>query len=99
MSTDQPDLAEAPESNFVMQRPEATKEPFFDPERDKLYTTRQVAEMFSVKQVTVREWINSGKLPAIRIGSGHLRVIERELRKFASHRFNFNEDRDSIVEG
>jgi hypothetical protein len=59
----------------------------FDPETDTLYTTAKVAELFSVTQETVRDWISDGKLPAIRLRSGHLRVTRRELVAFANHRF------------
>jgi excisionase family DNA binding protein len=74
-----------------MQRP-AEPEPIFDPERDKLYSTTRVAEIFDVSNETVRDWIKAGKLNAIRLGSNRLRVTDREIKRFASHRFNPSTD-------
>ena len=68
--------------------PEVTPvEVVFDPETEKLYTTSEVATMFSVSSETVRDWIAQGKLPAIRLGSTHLRVTRTNLMKFANHKY------------
>jgi excisionase family DNA binding protein len=66
--------------------------PLFDPENDKLYTTQEIATMFSVTSETVRDWISSGRLPAIRLRSGHLRVTRRQAMEFANHRFSASDD-------
>lgn len=70
-----------------MSSPTAPEAPLFNPESDKLYTTKDVAEMFAVTSETVRDWIGEGKLPAIRLGSGHLRVKQTDVVAFANHRF------------
>lgn len=64
-----------------------TEEPIFDPTQDKLYTTAEAAEIFSVKQETVRDWISSGRLEAIRLRSGQLRITRKQLMAFANHKF------------
>lgn len=56
----------------------------------KLYTPKEVAEMFSVTTYTVREWIRSGELKATRLGKGQrapYRVPEKELHAFAIERY------------
>lgn len=51
---------------------------------EKLLKTAQVAEMFSVTQETIRDWINDGKLRAVKIGNGHYwRVPESAVRELA----------------
>ena len=48
---------------------------------EKLYTCEDVAERYSVKAITVLEWIRQQKLPAICIGKGY-RVKESDLLEF-----------------
>ena len=74
---------------MTMERP--TDQATFDPTTDKLYTTNEVAEFFSVTSETVRDWITTGKLSAVRLGSGRYRVPRRVLMDFANHRFGFSE--------
>ena len=69
------------------ERPTEEVEAPFDPLTEKLYTTTEVAEMFSVTQETVRDWITNGRLKAVRLGSGHYRVTRTVLMSFANHRF------------
>ncbi len=50
---------------------------------EKLLTCEQVAERYSVKVITVWEWIKSKKLPAIKIAGGrHYRVRPDDLAAF-----------------
>lgn len=46
-----------------------------------MYTTREVAEMFKVDPKTVKRWIYSGKLKAIRTPGGHYRVTEKSVKE------------------
>jgi len=46
----------------------------------KLYTIKQVSEMFQVSEQSVRRWIKNGKLKAIKIG--YIRISEEELNSF-----------------
>lgn len=50
---------------------------------DNLYTCEQVANRYSVKKMTVWEWIRKGKLPAIKLGKEY-RVREGDLQAFES---------------
>lgn len=38
-------------------------------ERDKLYPTTDVADFFSVKTGTIRDWIKREKLDAVKVGN------------------------------
>lgn len=50
---------------------------------EKLLTCEQVAERYSVKVITVWEWIKSKKLPAIKIAGGrYYRVRPDDLAAF-----------------
>lgn len=55
-------------------------------EFEKLYTVQKVAELFSVTSETVRNWIKSGRLSAVKI-NGYFRVSNSELKKFANSRY------------
>lgn len=59
----------------------------FDPSSDKLYTPKEAAELFNVKQDTVRNWMQSGKLPYIRLETGRYRIKRSDLLAFANRRF------------
>ncbi len=48
----------------------------------KLLSTKDITEMFKVNRVTVAEWVNSGKLPAIKTLGGHSRVRREDLVQF-----------------
>jgi len=43
-------------------------------------TVREVAEIFSVCEMTVRRWIYSGKLKAVKVGRT-VRIQESEIEK------------------
>lgn len=48
---------------------------------DKLYTCAEVAERYSVKKLTVWEWIRNKKMAAVKIGKEY-RVSESDIRAF-----------------
>ena len=52
---------------------------------EKLYTCEEVAERYSVKAITVWDWIRKKKLSAIRIGKSY-RVKESDLLEFEKSR-------------
>ena len=50
---------------------------------EKLLTCEQVAERYSVKVITVWEWIRSKKLPAVKLAGGKTyRVRPEDLETF-----------------
>lgn len=56
----------------------------------RMFSPKEIAEMFSVTEYTVREWIKAGELKATRLGSGSrapIRVPEAELQDFATKRY------------
>lgn len=53
---------------------------------ETLYTTKEVAEMFKVNEVTVYRWVRSGELTAIRLPRGCYRISADELKKFIAER-------------
>lgn len=64
--------------------------PEFNPDNlddDAMYTTAHVARLFGVTSETVRDWIQSNKLPGVRLPSGQWRVKRRDVIKFANHKF------------
>jgi excisionase family DNA binding protein len=46
------------------------------------YTTFDVGEMCGVCRITVRNWVNNGKLPAILTPGGHRRISHQDLTNF-----------------
>ncbi len=46
------------------------------------FTVKGVADYCLVSKVTVRRWIKSGRLPAIRLPSGHYRISVVDFRGF-----------------
>jgi len=58
-----------------------TAAPDQDDGAGKLYSTEEAAEYFSVHVQTVRSWIRSGRLPAVRLaGQKSIRIRERDLQ-------------------
>jgi excisionase family DNA binding protein len=53
---------------------------------DELLTIDQVASLLQVNPQTVRNWIDAGKLPALRIGARRIRVQRGELNAFTGFR-------------
>lgn len=53
---------------------------------DRLYSTKYVADMFSVTKETVRNWIKDGKLKGVRlVDGGPWKVKHSDLIAFANH--------------
>jgi len=52
---------------------------------DDYLTTSDIARLLKVNHMTVRRWINSGKLPAIDLGRG-FRVSKAAFEKFLDER-------------
>lgn len=50
---------------------------------DPFLTTGQVAEIFQVKEFTVRKWINDKDLKAVKIGKSW-RIQQSEVSRFAN---------------
>jgi excisionase family DNA binding protein len=67
--------------------PEPLPTPIFDPSTDELYSTTKVAQIFDVKPETVRDWIRTGKIEAVRLASGHHRIKRSVVMAFANHKF------------
>lgn len=51
----------------------------------QLYTCAEVADRYSVKIITVWDWIRKKKLPAVKIGRDY-RISEDDLLKFEAER-------------
>lgn len=50
---------------------------------EKVYTCKEVAEKYRVSEFTIREWIKSGKLKAVRTGEkGRYRIKQEHLDEF-----------------
>lgn len=52
---------------------------------DDYLTTSDIAKILKVNLMTVRRWINSGKLPAIDLGRGY-RVTKASFERFLDER-------------
>jgi excisionase family DNA binding protein len=48
----------------------------------KRVKVKDIAEECMVSKTTVRRWIKKGKLPAIRLPSGHYRISLRDFKRF-----------------
>ena len=48
---------------------------------EKLYTTTEIADMLSVSDRTVRNWIDEGKISAYKLGVSY-RIKESDLMNF-----------------
>ena len=51
-------------------------------ERDKVLSTFQAADYCQVSPFTVRNWVESGELPAYRTPGGHRRILRRDMDEF-----------------
>jgi excisionase family DNA binding protein len=56
-----------------------------DTQEEELYSTRKVAATFAVTTETVRNWIETGKLKAIKVNT-HWRVPRSEVIRMAKER-------------
>jgi excisionase family DNA binding protein len=52
------------------------------PSHDEFLTVDDVASLLKVDQQTVRNWIDRGELPGVRVGSRHVRVRQSDLEAF-----------------
>lgn len=50
-----------------------------------MYNCEEIAEIYSVKLITVWDWIRKKKLPAIKIGREY-RIKEEDLKTFEDER-------------
>jgi excisionase family DNA binding protein len=48
----------------------------------KRVKVKDIADQCMVSKTTVRRWIKGGKLPAIRLPSGHYRISTADFRDF-----------------
>jgi excisionase family DNA binding protein len=48
----------------------------------KSVAIRDIADHCMVDRVTVRRWVKSGKLPAIKLPSGHYRITQVDYQEF-----------------
>lgn len=46
---------------------------------DEFFTVAEVAELLKLNQMTIRNWINSGRLPAVRLGQRRVRIRRTDL--------------------
>ena len=49
------------------------------PSHSEFLTVREVAELLKLNQQTVRNWIDRGELPAVRVGARRVRVLRSDL--------------------
>lgn len=54
-------------------------------------TPEQVAEMLQVNKYTIYKWIQSGKIPSIKIGALR-RIDKNDLEKFLNEQKNINKN-------
>jgi excisionase family DNA binding protein len=52
---------------------------------DKFYTTKQIASALGVRTISVRRWIEKGRLQAVRLDK-EFRILEKDFNKFISDR-------------
>lgn len=61
---------------------------------DPLLSPQKIAKMFDVKAFTVRQWINDGKLKAVKVGNSW-RVQQSEMVRFANEKYGDKSAQDS----
>ena len=54
---------------------------------DKIFTVKEVADIFQVTEYTVREWLKDEKLVGFKIPGHQWRINEAEVRKFANQQY------------
>ena len=59
---------------------------------DEVYTVQEVAQNLKVSERTVRNWIESGELPAFPIGKRGYRISKADLQAFIDERKKPNLD-------
>jgi excisionase family DNA binding protein len=63
-------------------KPPPITPPVREPDDDAILGTRDVADLFGVRQRVVARWADAGKLPSFRTLGGHWRFRWGELRAF-----------------
>ena len=48
---------------------------------EKLFKPSEAAAMLSLRKLTIYRWIKAGKIKAVRLPDGRLRIAESELEK------------------
>ncbi len=61
---------------------------------EEVYTVQEVAQRLRVSERTVRNWIESGELPAFPIGKRGYRISKADLQAFVDERKKRNLDKD-----
>lgn len=65
---------------------------------EEVYTVREIAQNLKVSERTVRNWIDSGELPAFPIGKRRYRISKADLQAFIDerkrHNLDIKDDRD-----
>ena len=65
---------------------------------EEVYTVQEVAQNLKVSERTVRNWIESGELPAFPIGKRGYRISKADLQAFIDerkrHNLDIKDDRD-----
>jgi excisionase family DNA binding protein len=65
---------------------------------EEVYTVQEVAQNLKVSERTVRNWIESGELPAFPIGKRGYRISKADLQAFIDERkkrnLDIKDDRD-----
>jgi len=56
-----------------------------DLRNDTFLTVAEVAAMLRLNPQTIRNWIDAGELPAVRVGERRVRILRRELDAFLQH--------------
>ena len=56
-------------------------------EEDPLLSVKRVANIFDVKEATVRGWIRDGKISATKLGGKAFRIQQSEVKRFANVKY------------
>jgi excisionase family DNA binding protein len=60
--------------------------PGLTPAQDEFLTVAEVAELLKLNQQTVRNWIDAGALPAVRVGARRVRITRADLDAYLERR-------------
>ena len=64
----------------------------FDPTKEQFYPVSAVAQMFHVKALTIREWIESGKIKAVKPARAWL-IPHSEIVRVANLKYGSTDDK------
>lgn len=56
-------------------------------EEDPFLTTEQVAKIFAVTPLTVRDWCRDGKIKGVKIDGRNWRILRSEMVRYANERY------------